>query len=97
MIEVKDDYVGLAALDTWMSPKVFTDQRAILGAVSLDPRHFLADVGLAVADIVLTPIHRMTGTAAPLPSALGFVVKSEIADRLDESAVIATLRLDRGG
>ena len=35
MVEVEDDDVGFAAINTWVSSKVFTDERPILGAIPL--------------------------------------------------------------
>lgn len=94
MVEVERDDVGLAAVHAWVSPKVITDERPILFAIAPNPGDLLPDVGLAVADVVHTPIPRMTDATARLTSSLGFVMKGEVADRLHKSAVIATLCLD---
>jgi hypothetical protein len=94
MIEVQHDDVGLAAVDTRMSSKVLADQRPVLDAIPLYPSDFLLDLDLAVPDVVLAAVPRMTGTAAALASALCLAMKCELADWPQQSAVIATLRLD---
>ena len=87
MVEVEDDDVGFAAINTWVSSKVFTDERPILGAIPFDPRHFLPDVCGAVTHVMLTPVLRVTDTTSPLPSALGLVVERESLNSLEAPAV----------
>ncbi len=91
MIEVEYDDVGLAAIDAWMSPKVLANQRPVLFAVAADPRDFLPDVGVAVPNVVLTPVLRVTSATAPLPAASGFVGERELVNRLESAAVVAPL------
>ena len=93
MIKVEDDDVGLSAVDARMSPKVFADERPVLFAISLDPGNLLPDVGVTVADVMLTPVLRVADTATALTSPLRFAVKSEIFDWLRQPAVIATFGL----
>jgi hypothetical protein len=69
MVEVEDNNVGLAAVDTRVTSQVFADQRPVLGAITLYPGHFLADVDLSVADVVRAPIRCMTNATPGLTSA----------------------------
>jgi len=94
MIEVEDNDVGLSAVNARMSPKVFADERPVLLAISLDPGNLLSDVGVSVADVVLTPVLRMADTTPALASSLGLVVESKFVDRFRQPAVVATLRLE---
>src|SRR6202165_4172932 len=94
MVEVEYDDVGLSTIDARMSPKEFTDERPVLFAISPDPGDLLSYVGLAVPDVVLTPVLRMAGTTSSLPCALRLVVERERLNRLESAAVVAPL--DRG-
>jgi hypothetical protein len=48
VVEVQHDDVRLTAVDTGMRTQVLTEERAVLLAVTPDPRHLLLDVGVAV-------------------------------------------------
>lgn len=95
MVKVEYDNVRLSAVDAGMSSEVLADERTILVAVSTDSRDFLLDVRVAIADVVPAPVLRVTCATAALPSAFGLIGERERVDRLDESAVIATLGGDR--
>jgi hypothetical protein len=69
MIELQCDDVALPAIYAGVRTKVLADETAILLAVPLDPRDLSADVSLAVADVVLASVSRMTDATAPLTSA----------------------------
>ena len=96
MIEVKNDDVGLAAVDACMSPEVLADQGSVLIVIPTDPHGFLPDVRGAISNVMLAPVLRVTDPTAPLASPLGLVIESEIGNRLHEPAVIATLGLAGG-
>jgi hypothetical protein len=49
MIEVKNDDVGLAAVDAWMSPEVLADQGPILIAIPTSPGDLLSNVSGAIS------------------------------------------------
>jgi hypothetical protein len=55
MIEVKNDDVGLPAVDAWMSPEVLADQGAVLIAIPSDPGDLLPDVRGAISHVMLAP------------------------------------------
>jgi hypothetical protein len=44
---------------------------------------------------MLTSVFRVTGTTSSLPRAFSYVVEGERIDWLDESAVMAALRIDK--
>jgi len=97
MVELQGDDVGLPAIYARVRAKVLADERAVLLAVSLDPANFSTDIDIAVADVVLAAVGRMTRPTPCLSCASRLISERERFDRLDEPAVIATLRLDRGG
>jgi len=96
MVELQGDDVGLPAIYARVRAKVLADERAVLLAVSLDPANFSTDIDIAVADVVLAAVGRMTRATPCLSRASRLIGEREGFDRLDESAVIATLRFDDG-
>lgn len=94
MIEVQNDDVPLAAVDARMGAEVFAYQRAVLLAVAANSRYFLSDVRVAVSQVMLASVFRVTCATSRLPGTSRFVRECERVDRLDESAVIATPCLD---
>ena len=90
MIEVQNDDVALA-VDAWMGSEVLADERTVLVAVATDPRDLLLDVGVEIADVVLTPVPRVTCATPALASALALVCERKGLNRLEPAAVVAPL------
>src|SRR5436190_20786040 len=98
MIKVKNNDVGLSAVDARVRTKIFADKWPVLFAISPDPFDLLADIPFAVADVMLTAELRVTGTTPRLSRGFDLVCERERSYLLRESAVVAPLccRLDRG-
>jgi len=97
VIEIKDDDVGLAAIDAWMTSQVLAYERAVLVAVFTDPRDLLPDVGVAVSEVMLTSVLGVTGTTATLAGALPRVGERKRINWLESATVVAPLERGLAG
>ena len=67
MVEFEHNDVALPAVNTRVCAEIFAQVAAVLFAIPLDPRDFLADVGCAVPDVVTAPVPRVARMAPALP------------------------------
>lgn len=97
MVEVEHDDVRLPAVNTRMRPQVLTQVAAVLFAIPLDPRDFLADIRRSIPQVVTAPVPRVARTAPALSRPLRLVRESEVGEQLDETAVVAASSLREFG
>ena len=70
MVEVEHDDVRLPAVNTRMRPQVLTQVAAVLFAIPLDPRDFLADIRRSIPQVVAAPVSRVRHRPCLVPFAL---------------------------
>jgi len=97
VVEVEHDAVRLPAVNTRMRPQVLTQVAAVLFAIPLDPRDFLADIRRSIPQVVTAPVPRVARTAPALSCPLRLLRERELGDRLDETAVVAASSLREFG
>jgi len=95
MVEVEHDNVCLSAIDARMSSKILTNEWTVLVAVATAPRDFLPNIGVPIAEVVLTSVLRVTCTTATLASAFALIRERKGVDGLESPAVVTPLCLAR--
>src|SRR5437764_13672335 len=100
MIKVKNNDVGLSAVDARVRTKIFADKWPVLFAISPDPFDLLADIPFAVADVMLTAVLRVKGTTTPLSRGFDLVYDRVRIFLLSEYVIVFPLysylvRMDR--